>query len=44
MQNVAGSVAVKAAIPNPGAGNFQVVLTKAPGVGQQAIVAWFVVN
>jgi hypothetical protein len=44
MQNVAGGVMVKAAVPNPGAGTFQIVLNKAPLAPATATVAWFVVN
>jgi len=44
MQNVAGGVMVKAAVPNPGAGTFQIVLNKAPLSPASATVAWFVVN
>ena len=44
MQNVAGGVVVKAAIPNPSAGTFQIVLNKAPLSPATAKVAWFVVN
>jgi hypothetical protein len=44
MQNVAGGVMVKAVVPNPGAGTFQVVLNKAPLSPATAIVAWFIVN
>jgi hypothetical protein len=44
MQNVAGAVMVKAAVPNPGAGSFQIVLNKAPTSPATATVAWFVVN
>jgi hypothetical protein len=44
MQNVAGGVSVKAAVPNPTAGTFQIVLTKAPLAPATATVAWFVVN
>jgi hypothetical protein len=44
MQNSAGGVFVKAAIPNPGAGTFQIVLNNAPVSPATAKVAWFVVN
>ena len=44
MQNVTGGVMVQAAVPNPGAGTFQVVLNKAPKSLATATVAWFVVN
>jgi hypothetical protein len=44
MQNVAGGVTVKAAIPNPSAGTFQIVLNKAPTAPATAKVAWFVIN
>jgi hypothetical protein len=44
MQNVAGGVMVKAAVPNPGAGTFQIVLNKAPLAPAAATVAWLVVN
>jgi hypothetical protein len=44
MQNVAGGVMVKAAVPNPGAGTFQVVLNQAPSPSAKAKVAWFVLN
>jgi hypothetical protein len=44
MQNVTGGVMVKAAVPNPGAGTFQIVLNKAPLAPATATVAWFVVN
>jgi hypothetical protein len=44
MQNVAGGVMVKAVVPSPGAGTFQVVLNKAPLSPATAIVAWFIVN
>ncbi len=44
MQNVTGGVMVKAAVPNPGAGTFQITLNKAPLSPATATVAWFVVN
>jgi hypothetical protein len=44
LQNVAGGVMVKAAVPNPGAGTFQIVLNKAPLAPATATVAWLVVN
>jgi hypothetical protein len=44
MQNTAGGVMVKAAVPNPGAGTFKIVLNKAPLSPATATVAWFVVN
>jgi hypothetical protein len=44
MQNVTGGVMVKAAVPSPGTGTFQIVLNKAPASPATAIVAWFVVN
>jgi hypothetical protein len=44
MQNTAGGVMVKAAVPNPGAGSFQIVLNKAPLSPATATVAWFIVN
>ena len=44
MQNVTGGVMVKAAVPNPAAGTFQITLNKAPLSPATATVAWFVVN
>jgi hypothetical protein len=44
MQNVAGGVMVKAAVPDSAAGTFQIVLNKAPLSPATATVAWFVVN
>jgi len=44
MQNVAGGVAVKAAVPDPANSKFTVFLNKAPASPATATVAWFVVN
>jgi hypothetical protein len=44
LQNLAGGVTVKAAVPDAGAGTFQIVLNKPPRSPATAIVAWFVVN
>jgi hypothetical protein len=44
MQNVVGGVIVTAAVPNPGAGTFQIILNKAPTAPAAATVAWLVVN
>ena len=44
MQNVAGGVLVKAAVPDPANGKFTVFLNKAPASPATATVAWFVVN
>jgi hypothetical protein len=44
LQDVAGGVMVKAAVPKPGAGTFQIVLNKAPTAPATATVAWLVVN
>jgi hypothetical protein len=37
-------VQVKAAVPNPSAGTFQIVLSAAPVAPATATVAWFVAN
>ena len=44
MQNVAGGVAVKAAVPDPANSKFTVFLNKAPTSPKTATVAWFIVN
>ena len=44
MQNVAGGVAVKAAVPDPANSKFTVFLNKAPASPATATVAWFIVN
>jgi len=44
MQNVAGPVMVKAAVPDLGARQFTIFLNRAPTSPATATVAWFVVN
>jgi hypothetical protein len=44
MQNVAGAVQVRAAVPNVGSGTFVIRLNQAVGTGQSAVVGWFVLN
>jgi hypothetical protein len=44
LQNVPGNILVKAAIPNVGAGTFDVQLSAAVPIGKTAVVAWVVVN
>jgi hypothetical protein len=44
LQNVSGGVMVKAAVPNPATGSFQIVLNKAPLAPASATIAWFILN